>query len=391
MVLCLLACSSLSLQAADIEQNALQWSGFFTTGVNWTDSSVPYNTVVTKNPKVVPNTLLGLNISKPLSAHMTLGGQLLAQGANADSALKADWAYVNYQPNDNVSFTIGQQKIPLWLMAEYANVGRAYPWTNPPEEVYSLFNIQSFAGASSRFQYMFSHLVVALEPYTGTTVVETSPSAPTSSSKVSAKDMFGANLEIKASDFLKLRAAFNRAKWNLNLSPTISLGEHEFQVVDYSLTAHFKDFNFISEYAQTTDLDQGYYTNLSNQENATAAQYAKAGNVIAAAAEAQQAALDGLKIGGAKAYYLTMVYNFKILSGYASYAHVVRPENLGITQNQSSTTVGIGYDVSPDSVIKVEVKHIMPSGLGLFTPSSTQTVADVKKSDVFTINYNCVF
>lgn len=82
-------------------------------------------------------TSAGLQATKPLDDTTSVTAQLFARGADDNYAATMKWLYLSWQATDNSLFRIGRIGTPLYFYSDYLNVGYAYHWIRPPQEVYS--------------------------------------------------------------------------------------------------------------------------------------------------------------------------------------------------------------------------------------------------------------
>lgn len=371
----------------------LKWNGFFTTGLVFSDQSIPYNGRITKKPDIVGETVLGLNLSKTLSPHLEMAAQFLARESNADSALKADWAFVTYRPVDSLEFTFGKQKLPMWMVSSYLDVGALYPWAHPPEEVYSLFMLKAFTGASAEYTLDLGPTKLAIQPYGGETLIEIAPGAPTAESKVKANNMGGATIEWKW-DKTVARAAYNRAMWDLNFGNLIDVGNRRFELLSYGLGSEWAGFSLMAEYASTKDLDEQKYQDLSKRTLAEAIAAAGRGDQETAGKLATQALVYSFRLGGSKAYYVTGGYQISNpLALYLTYANLKKTPIEGASEDQSSTALGINIQATDSSLLKLEGKRIsVPyESRGLFQDPSLEERKGLNGTMIYSVNYNLIF
>ena len=384
LVLGFMACA-LSVQADD-----LMWNGFLTTGTAFSNRATPYIDGIAKEPALASQSHLGLNLAKDVSPSVRVAAQLLIREDEADAAVKADWAFVSFRIADRLHLTLGKQKVPMWIASAYVDVGAAYPWARPPEEVYSLFNLKSFNGTSFRYEQPIGPSVLVIEPYGGETFVETQPSQPTADSKLTGRNLFGASVDWTWG-VTTLRASYNRALWTLNLGDGIQLGERHMIIRSFGFSTELSDFFLMAEYGETIDLDENKFLSKSSKLATDAAVAAAAGDKVAAATLAGQSALLGLRVGGARGQYVTVGRKFDEFTVHitgASLQHLVTP---GVTQDQRSAALGTSYDLSNDSVLKLEAKRIfIPHGsVGLF--KSAVWTSELDDAMIYSINYNLIF
>jgi hypothetical protein len=100
-------------------------------------------------------TSAGLQATKPLDDEMSVTAQVFARGADDNYAATMKWLYLSWQPGENSLLRIGRVGTPLYFYSDYLNVGYAYHWVRPPQEVYSYdttltginYSYQTYAGA----------------------------------------------------------------------------------------------------------------------------------------------------------------------------------------------------------------------------------------------------
>lgn len=91
---------------------------------------------------------LGVQFASTINPKMDVTAQMIARGGGGTGNynLEADWAYVDYQALESVRFRIGKYKIPQFIASDYLDVGYAYPWVRPPQDVYSTNPLISLNG-----------------------------------------------------------------------------------------------------------------------------------------------------------------------------------------------------------------------------------------------------
>jgi len=387
ILLGLFACS-LTARAEDI-----QWSGFFSTGIAFSDQSVPYSdNAIVKEPNIGHETTLGLNLAKALSPSLTMAAQVLANEDNADSALKADWAFVTYTPIAGLELTVGKQKLPMWLVSSYIDVDALYPWAHPPDEVYLLFPLKTFTGASVRYSLPVGPTILAIQPYGGEATTEVAPSAPTADSKVRAQHMFGTSVEWTWNKTVA-RAAYNRAMWDLDFGDTLKIGQRRFELMSYGLQSEWHHVMLMAEYATTKDLDDQKYQDLSKELAGEAVAAANRGDKEEAGKLITQALVYGFHFGGSKAYYVTAGYQFTHMALYLTQANLKKTPMAGASEDQSSTALGVNIEPDETSVVKLEAKRIaLPNeSRGLFKDPTKDELKGLNGAMIYSVNYSLTF
>jgi hypothetical protein len=57
------------------------------------------------------------------------------------------WAFISYRPLPDLALNVGRRSQDVFLLADYRDVGFAYPWVRPNVEVYSVLPLYSVDGA----------------------------------------------------------------------------------------------------------------------------------------------------------------------------------------------------------------------------------------------------
>ena len=145
----LLSVNSVSLA----DESNVRISGFLTTifsqGQNDKDTGYG-NGLAEKDVEMdTRDSHLGIQFESTINPQMDVTAQMIARGGDlgGDSYnLDVDWAYVDYQVLESVRFRIGKYKIPQFIASDYLDVGYAYPWVRPPQDVYSTNPLISLNG-----------------------------------------------------------------------------------------------------------------------------------------------------------------------------------------------------------------------------------------------------
>lgn len=110
----------------------------------------------------------GLQISAKINSKVDLTGQLLSRARdNNDYAMKANWAFVTYHLTDPLAIRAGKLKLTTFLISDYIEVGYAYPWIRPPQEVYYSNPISTMNGVDMLYRFNLGRFSLLLQPYYG--------------------------------------------------------------------------------------------------------------------------------------------------------------------------------------------------------------------------------
>jgi len=83
------------------------------------------------------DSLLALQASSDLGEGLTITAQVLSRGEN-DWNTEFEWAYIAYEPTDNLRLLAGKQRAPFYMYSDFLDVSYAYPWITPPEDLYAV-------------------------------------------------------------------------------------------------------------------------------------------------------------------------------------------------------------------------------------------------------------
>ena len=160
---------ALTLPLSSMAVSDFNINGFANAGFAWTDTDETY-VAADKDGSFSEATFLGLQMRFQPNADVPVSfvTQLMAR-AREGWDMKADWAYISWVPVDNLSFSVGRVKAPLFLISEAYDVGVTYPWISPPEEIYGFANVPmtSMTGLSVDYNYYFDELWLRAQFYLG--------------------------------------------------------------------------------------------------------------------------------------------------------------------------------------------------------------------------------
>lgn len=127
----------------------LKIDGFMSAGFGYANADrFVYDTGLDETVSHRADSIVGLQITGKVNQNTNAVTQLVARGSD-DFAIDAQWAYIGHRPNGGSSeIRVGRMLAPYYLMSEYREVGYAYPWVQPPPEVYISTGSTSFDGVA---------------------------------------------------------------------------------------------------------------------------------------------------------------------------------------------------------------------------------------------------
>jgi len=158
---------------------AIQFDGFMTAGaaqivsIDDADKGNIYigglgDRGISEDLSFEKDTRFGLQISSDVTEKMSVVAQLLGRGENNNFNAIIEWAYIDYEFHDTTSIHVGKIKQPVYLVNDYVEVGYAYPWIRPPQEVYLLNNpLNTVNGIELLLQFPVGPGTLSFQPYLG--------------------------------------------------------------------------------------------------------------------------------------------------------------------------------------------------------------------------------
>jgi hypothetical protein len=174
-------------QSIEQQQESFHVNGFLTTGAALADREVSdQNNSFSDDLSFDTDSIVGLQAKFKLSDRADITTQLVARSAD-DWDLSAEWAFVSYRFNEQMSVRAGRLRLPIYLFSESVEVGFSYPWVRPPSEVYSL-PINNYEGVDFLYSRNFGDWVSKLQVFAGNS----------SNDAFQANELFGANITLSS-------------------------------------------------------------------------------------------------------------------------------------------------------------------------------------------------
>lgn len=188
----------------------------------------------------------GLNVSSDLGSNWRLASQVFGAGYEENFNLHLDWAYATYNAAEGLNLNFGKIKYPNLMYSEVVDVGTVYPWTAPPQELYSsetegsayLF-MESFVGASAVYNMFVGDMEVSATVLAGNGGVE----------QGSLDKMFGGALNV-GSDMFNVKVGYNQYTPEGVEEGEDGLNGNVVSVLSAGASVNAFNLHLIGEYAQ---------------------------------------------------------------------------------------------------------------------------------------------
>lgn len=147
-------------------EDKIRFNGFISVGVSRTEEPSVYNRVFdTKNWSVTQQSRMGLQMLYKIDDETSVTAQLVSRAAE-DYRTQLEWAYLTRKLTDSTTVRFGRMRTPFYLYSESLEVGFAYPWTRPPEDVYNV-PTSGFTGADIRQSFELGDWTGSVGAFTG--------------------------------------------------------------------------------------------------------------------------------------------------------------------------------------------------------------------------------
>jgi predicted porin len=318
--------------------NAVNFDGFLTAGFALHDQEdATYLDTITDDIRFDNDSKFGLQVTADVAENMQAVAQILAAGSDENFDLDIEWAYVDWRLTNAMSLRAGKVKEPVFLISDYIEVGYAYPWIRPPQEVYRNNPITTINGMEALFQTNISNMSLIFQPYIGTNT-EAVPGT-NGGIQFDASNFFGASLQL-ASRAFTLQMSFLQTDVATNdLTATAGPGSGSFtpfvaegdaQLISAGLSWDVNNFVGYTEYV-TRDISEAQMEGIFPDQDA---------------------------------WYVTLGYRMGNFLPHITFANseadpIANPAaNQGVTQD--SVTLGVRYEINNSATFKFEVQSITP-------------------------------
>jgi hypothetical protein len=297
---------------------------------------------------------------------VTLG--LTAEGGQSGYSVEPEWAYGTYQFNDDWGLRMGRYKGPFFMVSDYRDVGFAYPWVRPPEEVYSTNPIRSINGLDLVFQKTHQNVNYLLEIYGGsgsnTTLANPNAVGGITDFEVDFEtyNSVGFNASV-GTEAVTFRAGYYSTKVDAALG-AMTIDQESGTFAGVGLIVDWFNMVLYSEYIQR------------DTDNTMAMNYA---------------------FPDQNAWYVTLGYRFRSVLPYLTVAELTegKENDYGTALEQSSIALGLRWDIDDAAAIKFEAKQIDPGESAGYTGSPAKIglwdEPQVDKGNVYTITFDTIF
>lgn len=322
-------------------------NGFLTAGGTYGDPGITTTGVISQDGNIreevdfVQDSRIGIQLSAKVNPRVSVTGQLLARAREENYNMKADWAFVTYQASQPLAIRGGKLKLSTFLVSDYIEVGYAYPWVRPPQEIYTANPISTINGVDMLLRFDLGPMNFLFQPFFGTSRGEQAlvpqevlpmmvPAIPTGTvayMDFTADRMAGVNMSLGSDEFT-LRAGYLEASVTAADFPGVVDNKAKFASVGATM-----DWHNVVLYSEYFEREVEGFANLGFPNQ--------------------------------KGYYGTLGYRMGKWLPHVTYAELDDNEDpespgMGTPLLQTSTAVGLRYELGSGAALKLEAKEVEP-------------------------------
>jgi len=372
-LVCGLAAPAVSLAEVDISG----YLTFATTYASNSDDTSYYNELANTEHWNFDtrNNHVGVQLYSALTDKVSVTLGLTAEGGQSGYEVTPEWAYGTYQFTDDWGLRMGRYKGPFFMVSDYRDVGYAYPWVRPPEEVYSTNPIKSINGLDLVFQKTVNNVSYLLEIYGGsgsnTTLANpNTPLPPPAPPGTYAGTGFEAEFETHNSAGFNAQIGTEAITFRAGYYSTdvhaggFGIDEESGTFAGVGLIVDYLNFVLYSEYI------------IRDTDNTQAMNYA---------------------FPDQNAWYITLGYRFRNVLPYVTLAELTegKENDYGTALEQSSVALGLRWDIDDAAAIKFEAKSTDPGeSSGYYGAPTKMGLYDGPMTDdgnIYTITFDTIF
>ena len=310
---------------------------------------------------------IGLQANADVNKKLKAVLEMQAHGGDEAYGVNIQWAYGDYEVNDNFTVRFGRMKGPFYMVSEYTEVGYAYPWVSPPQELYSTNPMRYMVGLDLLFNTSSRGIDYLFEIYT-------------TGAKHKAVVLPNV-IDDGAASGLSKGDTVNFTTHNMvGFNASIDFGSVSFRAGYFDTKVDVPSFNLVDEGGRFMGL--GMIVDWSSW--VLYAEYIDRDttpNLAAAFPDARSA-------------YVTLGRRFGAYLPYLTYSILTKGKDKSkYALMETSAALGLRYDLSEASALKFEAMQVRPQSetgdvgtYGLFySPIQNDTAT------VFTVSYDMVF
>ncbi|MEC8227713.1 MAG: hypothetical protein VX066_03280, partial [Pseudomonadota bacterium] len=110
--------------------------------------------------------LAAIQVDWQVMPKLSVTTQLLAH-SNKNRESGVEWLYLTYEVDDQWQIRLGKQRTPFFRYSDVLNVGFAYHWVTPPQQLYNGVLFPTYDGLNVKYRFGTQDVQASLEGYWG--------------------------------------------------------------------------------------------------------------------------------------------------------------------------------------------------------------------------------
>jgi hypothetical protein len=324
--------SFLAAQLADAAQ--LTWNGFASFYGRKSLTVDTYDLSLNQDQLDLSNgTRVGLNLRDDFEDGWAFVGQLLAAQRGLGNVVnnppnwspQFDWAFLSYDPTNEINVRVGRQIFPASLTSEYQDVGLAYPWRKLPAQFFAIAPFKSFEGISFAYQLTLGRQNLNLRLFGGNSEPDLEP---------------GISQSYQVNNLSGVALTYEGNNWRIRATAAQFV-----YVANFLATQTTPAFSFAAPQNKYFEIGGTY-----DQHNIMA--YAEYVDV--------ECPGSGIICYG-RSYFGTLGYHLGNFLPHVTYSYGEANFETGFIE-LTSNAIGLNYQINPSIVLKAE--YLIEQGLG---------------------------
>lgn len=168
------------------------------------------------------DSLLGLQLSGNINDYLDATVQTVMRRGETNFRPDLNWGFIHYFPNDNLDLRLGRLGFDVYPLADSRNVAYSYTWVRPPVEYFGGLIVSYIDGADAVYKYAVGSNLAKIKLFTGEANERLLAQAPDIYFSLKGAKIWGGHLEFQSKNWLA-RLGYTHLRFNQNFSNIQSL------------------------------------------------------------------------------------------------------------------------------------------------------------------------
>lgn len=216
---------------ANTTETSIKFSGFGTLGVTYNSSrEFDYlrDLLQTKGAGASQrfdlgvDSLLGLQLSGNINDYLDATVQTVMRRGETDFQPDLNWGFIHYFPNNNLDLRLGRLGFDVYPLADSRNVAYSYTWVRPPVEYFGSLIVSYIDGVDAVYKYAAGSNQAKIKLFTGKANERLLAQVPDIYFSLKGAKIWGGHLEVQSQNWLA-RLGYTQLRFNQDFANIQSL------------------------------------------------------------------------------------------------------------------------------------------------------------------------